>query len=209
MDIRAQSADLLGELGNRTADKEENLGTFRDHVFESGAPFVLLEALKSESIEVRRSAVKALGKIGLHEAVIPIAGFLQDKDSELRADVVEALGRLNDTSVVRALADALKDGALEVRTNAVKALGNLGDSSVLSNIVALPLPATPNYRERQLKLALIQTLGKLGDDSVVSTLAEALRDSDWNIRQAAANSLKQLKSPAAHQVLSEYRYSVN
>jgi HEAT repeat protein len=209
MDVRAQSADLLGELGNRTADKEENLGNFRDHVFESKAPYLLLEALKSESIKVRRSAVKALGKIGLHEAAIPIASFLQDKDSELRANVVEALGKLNDTSVVRALADALKDGALEVRTNAVKALGNLGDSSVLPNILALPMPATTKYRERELKLALILALGKLGDDSVVSTLAEALRDSDWRISQAAAHSLKQLKSPAAHQVLSEYGHSVN
>lgn len=208
-DVRVRSADLLGDLGSKTSSKPvKGLENVRDYVLESKAPDVLLVAIRNETIEVRRSAVKALGKIGAREAVVAISALLQDKDSELRANIVEALGSLGDTSQVPALVDALKDGALEVKTNAIRALGNFGDSNVLASIMAIPQPANPNYKEPELKLAIMETLGKIGDDSVISTLSDAIRDSDWRISQAAVHSLKHLKSPAANQVLSKHGYSV-
>jgi HEAT repeat protein len=193
---RVLAAKLLGSVGDRTASGVQ-AGLLSDHVHKTAARSLLIAALESENIDLRRAAATALGQIGVREAVSPLMKLMQDKDSELRANVVESLGNLKDSSTTYAIVEALRDGAADVRTNAVTALVKLGDRTVLPELLALERVTgkSGEYRLKTLRLALIKAFGELGDDSVVPLLSEAIRDSDWAFRQAAASALRQLKSP--------------
>jgi HEAT repeat protein len=63
-----------------------------------------------------------------------------------------------------------------------------------------------DHDDIELRVAIIEAFGKLGGDSVVPILSEALVESDWRIREAAARSLRQIKSDAARAALIEANY---
>ena len=89
----------------------------------------LVANVTSGDLEVRASAVRALGRLGLPQAAAPIAACLRSgEDPGLRAVAARALGRIGDPHTAPALAACLDDPHYWVAHNAAGALAVLGSA---------------------------------------------------------------------------------
>ena len=82
--------------------------------------------LHSPHLELRVAAARALGRLGMGEAIPVLAMALTDDAWPVRAMAAQALGRLRATPAVEALAEALSDRAWWVRHHAAYALAAMG-----------------------------------------------------------------------------------
>ncbi len=107
--VRMSAVDLLGYIGSEVA-----IGS-------------LSEALQDENVEVRESAVEALGVIRALE------GALSDEVKDVRMSAVEVLGDIGSEVSIDSLRKVLQDEDVEVRKSAMGALGAIGgDEAVLA-----------------------------------------------------------------------------
>jgi len=104
--VRIAAASALGQL-----DELES------------APDALLDALRDDSVELRRVAAEALGEIADVRAVTALGGALGETDLETRRAVVQALAQIEHESTVPFLLRAIKDSDPEIRKMAAEALG--------------------------------------------------------------------------------------
>jgi HEAT repeat protein len=87
----------------------------------------LVENVGGGSVEVRASAVRALGRLGLPQAIGPVTACLHAaEDPLLRATAAHALGRIGDPASARPLAACLEDPHYWVAHNAAMALAEIG-----------------------------------------------------------------------------------
>ena len=86
----------------------------------------LLEALKDSDLEVRRTAVWALGQIEDSGASAALREALKDTDRRVKFGALRALVAIGDEAAYDALAEMLKDPDPEVRRMAAQALGRGG-----------------------------------------------------------------------------------
>ena len=98
---------------------------------EAALPLARL-ARNAEQIDVRVSALMALGMIHPLSAVSAILPLLQDANEDVRAQTAKALGEMGDIRTGAALARALTDNSVGVRVQAAQALGRLRDEGALS-----------------------------------------------------------------------------
>jgi len=69
----------------------------------------LIDSLKDENFEVRKSAIKALEKIGDPRAVQPLIDSLKDESSDIRESAIWALRMIGDPRAVQPLIDFYGD----------------------------------------------------------------------------------------------------
>jgi len=80
-------------------------------------------------LEVRASAVRALGRLGLPQTAAPVSACLsQREDPQLRAAAARALGEIGNPRSVAALTACLDDPDYWVAHNSAAALAALGDA---------------------------------------------------------------------------------
>jgi HEAT repeat protein len=92
----------------------------------------LAENVGSGSVEVRTSAVRALGRLGLPQAIGPVTTCLHAaEDPLLRAAAAHALGRIGDPASARPLAACLEDPHYWVAHNAAMALAEIGGPGLI------------------------------------------------------------------------------
>jgi len=102
-------------------------------------PSDLLRLLGDGEARVRRRAALALGRVGLRDAVEPLASVLAaDREPEVRQMAAFALGLIGDPSARTPLLAALADADVLVQGRAAEALGTLGaraDATAVSEMV--------------------------------------------------------------------------
>lgn len=82
--------------------------------------------LRSDAVDVRVAAARALGRLGMGEAIPGLMLALADPAWPARAQAAHALGRLRATPAVDALAERVADAAWWVRHHAAYALAAVG-----------------------------------------------------------------------------------
>jgi HEAT repeat protein len=82
--------------------------------------------LRSEAVDVRVAAARALGRLGMGESIPSLVTALADSAWPVRAQSAHALGRLRATPAVDALAERVADAAWWVRHHAAYALAAIG-----------------------------------------------------------------------------------
>ncbi len=82
--------------------------------------------LRHEATDVRVGAARALGRLGMGEAIPALMLALADEEWPVRAQAAHALGRLRATPAVDALVERVTDPAWWVRHHAAYALAALG-----------------------------------------------------------------------------------
>lgn len=99
----------------------------------------LVAYLDDASSRIRRRAALALGRVGLPDAVEPLARRLgtAEPEPEVRLMAAFALGLIGDPAATAPLRLALEDPSPKVRGRAAEALGRLGDASAAGAIGAL------------------------------------------------------------------------
>jgi HEAT repeat protein len=109
----------------------------REHLAPDCATVTLIERLKDDSEEERRSAIKELGRLDDPGAMQPLISVLQNENEDrwVRSDAAEALGSIRDERALEALIAALKDENLY--HGAAKGLGRMGDKRAIEPLKAL------------------------------------------------------------------------
>jgi len=143
---------------------------------------VLLEMLRDEGPEMRRTAAECLGKIGDPRATDSILPLMHDPAAVVREASVLAVGRLKPTAtdgVVALLTQALEDPVESVRQAAVVAIGEIEPGSRLLEPVLGLLRSSDVTIRRAAARALLQ----VDSSQSVPALVAAGRDSDAEVRQ--------------------------
>jgi HEAT repeat protein len=160
----------------------------------------LVEALRSKSGSIRRTAVEALGEKG--RAGLPaLSKALQDEEAEVRRAAAWSLVRIGRQAApaTPALAKALRDDDPEVRQRVAVALGYIGP--LARTAVPALLDVLANDKAWEPRRNAATALGRIGETGeVVPSLITALPDPDTNVRMAAAEALGLLGAKAAEAV---------
>jgi HEAT repeat protein len=117
----------------------------------------LVENASGGSVEVRASAVRALGRLGLPQGIGPVTACLHPgEDPMLRATAAHALGRIGDPRSAGPLAACLDDPHYWVAHNAAMALAEIGEAgrTELTLAAAGRGSAAAHAREALARLAL-------------------------------------------------------
>ena len=155
---------------------------------------LLTSQLTAEDLEVRRSAVVALGRIGDPSAAPAVVNILSDES--LVIDAANALAQMGDPSAVDGLLNLIGSDDASIRQAAVSALNSLIPPSMFGRIIPLLHDSDPNVRESAVKIA-----GYFGYPEAASALVELSRDSNERVRCAAIEHLPYVEDERALDVL--------
>jgi len=192
---RQHAVQELGKLKNpRTAtylvealgDEVKVVNVAVQGLGKLGEPAVepLRRCLKSNNIEVRRAATRALG---LAWQLPPLVDLGQNS-KRLRLAALETLGQIGDTRAIEAIvAVARWDTAVAVQQRAIETLGQLGDTRATGTLLAILADDKPS-----LRASAATALGKVRDKRAVESLTQALQDSDQIVRRKAISALGQI-----------------
>jgi HEAT repeat protein len=148
---RAAAADELGRRGFR----------FRSQIAEALRPMLS----RDPEPGVRAASGRALGRLGIREAVPELTQALGDANAEVRAVAAAALWRLPDPSAVPALVEHTHDADAKVREWSVLALGAAEDARSLA-----PLIERLEDSDRSVRLAAVRGLGRLNTSAALAPL---------------------------------------
>ena len=180
---------------------------------------LLIAQLTAEDLEVRRSAVVALGRIGDSSATSALVNKLDEES--LAIDAANALGQIGDPRAVDGLLNLIGNDDASIRQAAVSALNSLGLPSLAERIIPLLADSDPNVRESAAKIAgyfgyreaagalvdlsrdpnervrcaAIEHLPFIEDERVLEVLVHALREETPSVRAAAARALGTMDGP--------------
>ena len=172
----------------------------RDEIIEalvrhgSATVELLTSQLTAEDLEVRRSAVVALGRIGDPSAAPAVVNTLNDES--LTIDAANALAQMGDPSAVDGLLNLLGNDDASIRQAAVSALNSLIPPSMSGRIIPLLHDPDPNVRESAVKIA-----GYFGYPEAAKALVELSRDQNERVRCAAIEHLPYVEDERALDVL--------
>lgn len=148
---------------------------------------------------VRHHAAHTLGKIGDRRATDALIAALDDAEPVVISKVAFTLSLFQDEKAVSGLVRLLGHSDPEVQATVVTALEQFGVSALPAVTAAM---ADPNPQVRELAA---DVLGAIGDAGTVPVLVEALHDSHWTVRFAAATSLSLTGGPRAKEALLALR----
>lgn len=200
-DARAETIEALVRHGSRVTD-------------------LLIEQLESGDLEIRKSAVVAIGRIGDARAVPALIEIL-DEDAEVVVAAANALAKIGDRRAFAALLAHVGNSQAAVRQSVIGALNSLGAPEMPGRVLPLLSDPDPNVRESAVKIAgyfgypecadlllqrchdedervrraAIEHLPYLEDERVTATLIHSLRHETPRVRAAAAGAMAQAEGP--------------
>jgi len=155
---------------------------------------LLIAQLTAEDLEVRRSAVLALGRIGHSSATLALVNTLGEES--LAIDAANALAQIGDPRAVDGLLNLMGDDDASIRQAAVSALNSLGLPSMSDRIIPLLADPEPNVRESAAKIA-----GYFGYPEAANALVDLSRDPNERVRCAAIEHLPFIEDERVLEVL--------
>ena len=152
-------------------------------VRHGSATIDLLRAqLTAEDIEVRRSAVVALGRIGDSSVTPSLVNTLNEE--ALAIDAANALAQIGDERAVDGLLNLIGSDDASIRQAATSALNSVMPPSMSKRIIPLLNDPDPNVRESAVKIA-----GYFGYPEAAGALVDLSRDENERVRCAAIEHL--------------------
>ena len=146
------------------------------------AVLLLLELLRDEGPEIRRTAAESLGKIGDPRAIDSILPLIHDPAAVVREAAVLAMGRMKPIAtdgVVALLTQALEDPVESVRQAGGVAIGEIEPGSRLLE----PVLGLLRSSDVTIRRAAVRALLQADSSHLVPGLVEAGHDSDAEVRQ--------------------------
>ena len=205
---RAAAAGALGRIGGAAARSALLEGLNDSRIIEAAAPGLAglddppvdrLAALLEHGTEAeRQGAATALGIIGDRWYVNKLIGAVNDNALRVSRAAIEALGKIKDGRALDTLLMVVQDSEQPgtLRARAAAALGSLGDAQASDVLLEALAEGPPS-----LRLRAAEALGYLKvQEAVPKLLKVASRDSDAEVRAAAAAALASI-GPAAEDAL--------
>ncbi|MFJ2081254.1 HEAT repeat domain-containing protein [Micromonospora chokoriensis] len=186
--LRASARDLGDDQDSLQAEIIELL-----HAARATGRRVARDFATSETPELRRVGLRALGFVIEAQDVELLASAMTDADPEIRS---LAVGLIPDPAgndrAFGALVLAMRDLNEQVRASAASRLGSTGRVDAVAPLVALA--ADPTSRVRSM---VAYALGRLGRHHATPALRRLLHDPDRHVRENAADALGSVGGPAA------------
>ncbi|MFC1550879.1 HEAT repeat domain-containing protein [Candidatus Neomarinimicrobiota bacterium] len=197
-DVRAEAAEILGEIGDVRAvnpliaavvndDNNKNVIINAANAIikiDTVAVEPLIKALGDDNHKIRSFAAAALGEIGDIRAVEPLIAALKN-DYQVDEVAAIALGKIGDVRAVEPLTfAALKDDNEYRRADAAEALGRFSNDAPKALIEAL------NDNDAIIRTNAALAMGKIGDKQAIPHLIDLL--SNWYVGKDAAHALNTL-----------------
>jgi len=161
----------------------------REHVAAIGAK------LQHDDARVRRTAARALSKIGGADAELLIVGAIGDRDAETENEVLLCLGAMKAQSAVPALCELAKARyvASEIRELVVTTLGQIGSSEAVPVLGEIVRPRGLFAREPlPIRLAAARSLAAIATPDARQILRNAVAaEGDRAAREAFAKIAEQ------------------
>jgi HEAT repeat protein len=142
---------------------------------------------------VRQYAIQALASIGpdAKEAGPALNQAFQDKMDQVRNEVAPALAKIG---ALDALLDGLNNENPQTRTGVIQALGGMKEKA--KQVVPALVKALHEDKHAPNRRSAAYALGNLGGAGPVPALAQALKDTDAEVRLAAADALRSIGADA-------------
>ena len=188
----------LCEMLKEDSDRRDRVCAARalGEIGDAGGLLSLCHALEEDSdFGVRRDAAESLGKLNDTRGVDPLIGALDDEDPHVRRLAAKSLYRLGDPKSAKALVLRMENTQEHdfVRAAAADALAGIGSREVLPSLLnAL------KEKSAEIRVAATVAIGRIaGRENIRDVSCRLtdllLKDSDRNIRDAAALSLSYLR----------------
>ena len=167
------------------------IGSLSEREDKSAIPSII-KLTESESLEVRLSAIQALGKIGNGSSVIPLATIASSTSGHERNVSRSALSNLKGNDVQNAYKKYLKESLPEIQSELVRAIATRAESTAMNELMILAKSDTLEIREEALR-----GIGILADQShlneILMLLLNPKEESDRdNIESAIAYSFRRI-----------------
>ena len=203
LEERLAAVELLGRRGRRLRDQL--------------APRLIRLLREDPEWRVRASSGRAIGRLGIRDAVPALVASLRDARAEIRVVAAAALWRLPDPAAVAPLLEVLSDSDAAVRQWAAVALGVIADrrattpllgllddasgevrTDVLRSLARIADPAarerlkgfaTEGRRPRAERLEAVNAIVALEGAQTIEALVDLLNARDPQIRARAARGL--------------------
>jgi HEAT repeat protein/tetratricopeptide (TPR) repeat protein len=198
--------NLLQALNDKDQDQETRAAVAEGLRWteDARATKALIDLLNDENSKVRACAASALGRAGNKAAVGPLIGRLNDKDMQVRVNATFALGKIGDKGAVASLLAITRGESEGYRDGAFQALRMIGDPGSAEAVAKLLEASDPGTR-----LESLRTLGDFNHPLAFETpqsakpVADLLlnKKEDWEVRLAAANTLRLYRDPYAMDAL--------
>lgn len=153
-------------------------------------------ALAHSEPRIRYAAAYLLGLRGVHQAIPVLAEAIESRHTIWKLRAVKALANLKDERCGPPLLKLLIEDQGELHREAGRALHSLGSLAQSTWENALDHP------DRHIRWHAARGLGEMGDSSLALVLAEGLRDDDYAVRWATADSLAKLGEEGVHATLT-------
>lgn len=139
---------------------------------------------------VRASAGRALGRLGMRDAMPELVRALRDPVIDVRVVAAAAIWRLPDPAAVPALIELLRDPDASARQWSALALGVIRDLRATE-----PLLGLLNDSERHVRMDVLRSLGRIRDPGAAVSLEAHARSTsrDLGERLEAVSSLAALE----------------
>lgn len=197
----AAASDLIGQyieqLRDINAEHSFDAGRNLAKMADPAATDALIVVLKTDKDPwIRTRAAQALGERGDKRAVDALIEALRDKDIGVRQWVAESLEAFKDPKAIPALISILADDDLHV--GSPKVIGALTSYGV---VALKPLYAATKDDDPKVRLNAVTAVSIIlyrdKDASAFDPLLSALKDTNADVRDAAADALGALKDPRA------------
>ena len=167
------------------------IGSLSEREDKSAVPSIT-KLTESENLEVRLSAIQALGKIGNGSSVIPLATIASSTSGHERNVSRSALSNLKGNDVQNALKKHLLESLPEIQSELVRAIATRGESTAMNELMVLAKSNTPEIRKEALR-----GIGILADqshlDEILMLLLDPKEESDRDdIESAIAYSFRRI-----------------
>ncbi|MEO5995776.1 MAG: HEAT repeat domain-containing protein, partial [Chitinophagaceae bacterium] len=165
----------------------------------------LMRSLNSKDSIVRASAVKAISKLHIKQATVPLLGLLKnDKNPAVRVEALKALAAMKDEQIGLAIRQALSDKDKSVR---IAGIGLLSKMDIPKDVMVSLLTDVINSKTTEEKQAALLTLGELPVentqkvfDDLLTKMASGTLSSDVYIELAEA-----IDSTRSPQLITRYK----
>lgn len=191
LDLNLQLEQLVQGSAEARVSAAEALGRHVHERRRDEVQALLRQAIREDpDWRVRASAGRALGRLGMRDAMPEFVRALRDPVVDVRVVAAAAIWRLPDPAAVPALVELLRDPDASARQWSALALGVIRDLRATEPLVGLL-----NDSERHVRMDVLRSLGRIRDPGAAAALEAHARSTsrDLEERLEAVSSLAVLE----------------